>query len=69
MISFGYREINNVEEERKYIENGLEYLGTLVFANHLREDSKNLIELLNSININSIMVTGDNILTSINIAK
>ncbi|CAD8093684.1 unnamed protein product [Paramecium sonneborni] len=69
LISFGYREINNVEEERKYIENGLEYLGTLVFANHLREDSKNLIELLNSININSIMVTGDNILTSINIAK
>ncbi|CAD8152226.1 unnamed protein product [Paramecium octaurelia] len=69
LISFGYKEISDVDQERKYIENGLQFLGTLVFVNHLRDDSRQLIEQLNSINIRCIMVTGDNILTSINVAK
>jgi P-type E1-E2 ATPase len=37
--------------------------------NNLREDSKDLIRSLNQNNIKVFMVTGDNVLTSINVAK
>lgn len=54
---------------RQDVESGLEFVGFIVFENKLKPTTKPVLkELLNS-NIGAVMVTGDNILTAISVAR
>ncbi|NXU54138.1 AT132 ATPase, partial [Turnix velox] len=54
---------------RDSVESNLTFLGFLVMKNVLKPESAPVIRLLRSANIRPIMVTGDNILTAVNVAR
>lgn len=54
---------------RDKAEQDLTFEGVLNFANQLREDTPKVIKQLNDANIQSIMLTGDNLYTGIHIAR
>ncbi|NXD60299.1 AT132 ATPase, partial [Corvus moneduloides] len=54
---------------RDSVESGLSFLGFLVMKNVLKPESAPVIHLLRSANIRPIMVTGDNMLTAMNVAR
>jgi len=54
---------------RQELESDLQFLGVLNFTNKLREETPGVIKELNEANIQSIMVTGDNLYTGIYIAQ
>lgn len=62
-----YPKIQRVSREK--IESELEFLGFVILENRLKPDSEKVIKILNDANIRTIMVTGDNILTAISVAK
>jgi magnesium-transporting ATPase (P-type) len=53
---------------REDIEHNLTFLGLIVLENRLKPESASEIKLLNEANIRTIMVTGDNLQTSISVA-
>jgi cation-transporting ATPase 13A3/4/5 len=55
--------------KREEVESQLTFLGFVIMLNKLKGDTKKTIELFNSIKIRSVMVTGDNALTAISVAK
>ncbi|KAJ8958055.1 hypothetical protein NQ318_002065 [Aromia moschata] len=55
--------------QREAIEKDLDLLGLIVLENRLKQDTTPCIQALNDANIRVIMVTGDNILTAISVAK
>ena len=55
--------------EREDIEKNLVFLGFLVMENRIKTVTKDVIDQLHEANIRTIMVTGDNILTAISVAK
>lgn len=55
--------------EREEVEKDLHFLGFLIMKNQLKPESPRVINILRLANIRSIMVTGDNILTAVNVAK
>lgn len=57
------------EMTRDQVEKDLQFAGVLNFANQLREDTPEVIKQLNEADIQSIMLTGDNLHTGINIAR
>ncbi|NXC91647.1 AT132 ATPase, partial [Cercotrichas coryphoeus] len=54
---------------RDSVESGLNFLGFLVMKNVLKPESAPVIQLLRSANIRPVMVTGDNMLTALNVAR
>jgi magnesium-transporting ATPase (P-type) len=53
---------------REDIEHNLTFLGLIILENRLKPESASEIKLLNEANIRTIMVTGDNLQTSISVA-
>ncbi|NXF13613.1 AT132 ATPase, partial [Smithornis capensis] len=54
---------------RDSVESGLTFLGFLVMKNVLKPESAPVIQLLRKANIRPVMVTGDNMLTAMNVAR
>ena len=54
---------------REDVEINLEFLGLIIMENRLKEASFGVIKELENANIRTIMVTGDNILTAVSVAK
>ncbi|EGR26894.1 hypothetical protein IMG5_205740 [Ichthyophthirius multifiliis] len=71
VIGISFSEIQNFQEgeKRDYYEKNHVFAGFLIFENELKDVTKYHINLLNSQNIRSIMVTGDNPLTATYVAK
>ena len=55
--------------ERSEFEHSLEFLGFLIFENKLKPVTKEIIDKLTEANIRSVMITGDNPLTAIYVAR
>ncbi|XP_050742833.1 polyamine-transporting ATPase 13A3 isoform X2 [Drosophila biarmipes] len=54
---------------REEVESNLEFLGFVVLENRLKPDTAKVIKALNSAKIRTIMITGDNILTAMSVAR
>ncbi|XP_032597910.1 polyamine-transporting ATPase 13A2 isoform X2 [Drosophila grimshawi] len=54
---------------REDVEHNLEFLGFVVLENRLKPDTTQVIKSLNLANIRTIMITGDNILTAMSVAR
>ncbi|XP_017869045.1 PREDICTED: probable cation-transporting ATPase 13A3 [Drosophila arizonae] len=54
---------------REEVEVSLEFLGFVILENRLKPDTSAVINSLNQANIRTIMVTGDNILTAMSVAR
>ncbi|XP_053865396.1 polyamine-transporting ATPase 13A2 isoform X2 [Malaclemys terrapin pileata] len=54
---------------RDAVESGMTLLGFLVMRNVLKAETASVIHLLRNANIRTVMVTGDNMLTAVNVAK
>ncbi|XP_022090369.1 probable cation-transporting ATPase 13A3 [Acanthaster planci] len=54
---------------RSQVENDLIFLGLLIMQNKLKPETKPVIQELQAAGIRTVMVTGDNILTAINVAR
>lgn len=63
------RSIEAVENERGDIEHSLQFIGLLIMQNKLKPITTSIIDKLYEANIRTIMVTGDNILTAISVAR
>uniref|UniRef100_A0A8C8RR02 ATPase cation transporting 13A2 n=1 Tax=Pelusios castaneus TaxID=367368 RepID=A0A8C8RR02_9SAUR len=65
--------VNTFEEahqlSRDAVESGMTLLGFLVMRNFLKAESAPVIHLLRNANVRTVMVTGDNMLTAVNVAK
>ena len=70
-ISMAMKEIGSdtIEMPREDIENDLTFLGVLNFKNKLRDETPLVLKQLEAGDVHPIMLTGDNILTGIHIAK
>ncbi|VDK65836.1 unnamed protein product [Gongylonema pulchrum] len=51
------------------VESDLELLGLVVMENRLKEQTVGVIHQLNKAQVRAIMVTGDNILTALSVAR
>ncbi|XP_038078895.1 probable cation-transporting ATPase 13A3 [Patiria miniata] len=54
---------------RNQVENDLTFLGLLIMQNQLKPETKPVIRELQDAGIRTVMITGDNILTAINVAR
>ncbi|XP_034474595.1 probable cation-transporting ATPase W08D2.5 isoform X2 [Drosophila innubila] len=54
---------------REEVEHNLEFLGFVILENRLKPDTTAVINSLNLANIRTIMITGDNILTAMSVAR
>ncbi|MEQ2244296.1 hypothetical protein ILYODFUR_015611, partial [Ilyodon furcidens] len=55
--------------ERAEVEKEMQFLGLLMMKNLVKPESAAVINVLNLADIRSVMVTGDNLLTAVNVAK
>lgn len=62
-----YPKVQRISRDK--VESELEFLGFVILENRLKPDSEKVIKILNDANIRTVMVTGDNILTAISVAK
>ena len=60
-----YEEINLSEEE---LENNLIFEGFIFFENPLKNETKESIQKLKNAYVDNVMITGDNLLTALNVA-
>ncbi|CAH2008119.1 unnamed protein product [Acanthoscelides obtectus] len=67
VLKMSYAKVQKVQ--RDVIEKDLDLLGLIVLENRLKPDTTPCIQSLNDANIRVIMVTGDNILTALSVAK
>jgi magnesium-transporting ATPase (P-type) len=75
-LAIGTKELLLTEDDddvssmtRDQVESGLDFAGVLNFANQMREDTPDVIRQLSNANVQSIMLTGDNLFTGIHIAR
>jgi cation-transporting ATPase 13A3/4/5 len=54
---------------REDLEKNLNFLGLLIMGNMLKPETTNIIETLIGANIRTIMITGDNMLTALSVAR
>ncbi|KAL6121302.1 hypothetical protein NUSPORA_01800 [Nucleospora cyclopteri] len=77
ILTIAYRKIEGVTEKEKggfkkmrdNLEKGLQFLGFIVFANKMKEETPRVIRELKNADIKTKMCTGDSILTAISVAK
>ncbi|XP_022117134.1 polyamine-transporting ATPase 13A3 [Pieris rapae] len=55
--------------KREVLENGMTFLGFLVMQNSLKPETTHIIKELHEANMKQIMVTGDNIMTAMSVAR
>lgn len=55
--------------DREKVESDMEFLGLLILENRLKPETKPVLEELNTANIRTVMITGDNIQTATTVAK
>jgi len=61
--------IKSQKMTREEVESDLDFVGFIIFENKLKPTTAAVLKELNHSNIGSIMVTGDNILTAISVAR
>ncbi|XXH00267.1 D-3-phosphoglycerate dehydrogenase 2 [Hypoxylon texense] len=61
--------VKSQKMKRDEVEKDLDFLGFIIFENKLKPTTAAVLKELTQSNINSIMVTGDNILTAISVAR
>jgi cation-transporting P-type ATPase 13A2 len=66
-LKISYSKMHRVQREQ--VECDLRFLGLLVLENRLKPESAPAIETLKNANIRTIMVTGDNMLTALSVAR
>lgn len=76
IIAVGFKALNSklnytkVQRlSREEVEHNLEFLGFVILENRLKPDTTAVINSLNLANIRTIMITGDNILTAMSVAR
>lgn len=62
-----YPKVQKISRDK--VESELDFLGFVILENRLKPDSERIIKILNDAAIRTIMVTGDNILTAVSVAK
>ncbi|KAJ8390400.1 hypothetical protein AAFF_G00107940 [Aldrovandia affinis] len=62
-----WHKVQNISRDQ--IESGMEFLGLIVMQNKLKAESAGVLEDLHHANIRTVMVTGDNMLTAISVAR
>ena len=70
VIALGYKNIDDgviAQIKRENIEKDITFIGFLIFNNELKPTSKGVIDELHSCGIDTIMSTGDNLLTAISV--
>ena len=67
VLTVNYKKI--MEAKREEIEKNLTFVGFLIMENRLKEVTTETIDTLHHANIRTIMVTGDNVLTAISVAR
>ncbi|XP_075224909.1 polyamine-transporting ATPase 13A3-like isoform X2 [Lycorma delicatula] len=75
VIALGFRELNSLKYSdlqkmnRNEIERDLKFCGLIVLENRLKPQTIGVIDVLKFAKIKIVMVTGDNILTAVSVAK
>ncbi|KAM9316057.1 putative cation-transporting ATPase 13A4 [Gastrophryne carolinensis] len=75
VIGVAYKILRNANKddlesiEREEVERDMEFLGLLILENRLKPETKAVLEELNTANIRTVMITGDNIQTATTVAK
>lgn len=62
-----YPKIQRISRDK--VESDLVFLGFVILENRLKPDSEQVIKILNDAAIRTVMITGDNILTAVSVAK
>ncbi|XP_030629538.1 probable cation-transporting ATPase 13A3 [Chanos chanos] len=55
--------------DRDHIESNMEFLGLVIMQNKLKAETPGILEDLRKANIRTVMVTGDNMLTAVSVAR
>ncbi|XP_067382763.1 cation-transporting ATPase 13A2 isoform X1 [Channa argus] len=73
VLAFGYKSLDGNTDfstiERGEIEKDMQFVGLLMMKNLVKPESPKVINTLRLAHLRSVMVTGDNILTAVNVAK
>uniref|UniRef100_A0A8C2XQ63 ATPase cation transporting 13A2 n=1 Tax=Cyclopterus lumpus TaxID=8103 RepID=A0A8C2XQ63_CYCLU len=73
VLALGYKPVDGNTDlraiERWEVETDMRFLGLLIMKNLVKPESAKVINVLRLANLRSVMVTGDNILTAVNVAK
>ncbi|XP_068454517.1 polyamine-transporting ATPase 13A2 isoform X2 [Clinocottus analis] len=73
VLALGYKPVDRNTDlraiERGEVEKDMRFLGLLIMKNLVKPESATVINILRLANLRSVMVTGDNILTAVNVAK
>uniref|UniRef100_A0A673BBF9 ATPase cation transporting 13A2 n=1 Tax=Sphaeramia orbicularis TaxID=375764 RepID=A0A673BBF9_9TELE len=73
VLALGYKPLDANTDfrsvERELLETDLTFLGLLMMKNLVKPESAEVINMLRLANLRTVMVTGDNILTAVNVAK
>ncbi|XP_077465586.1 polyamine-transporting ATPase 13A2 isoform X1 [Stigmatopora argus] len=73
VLAFGYKPMDTSkdlsETERGEVEKDMQFLGLLILKNLVKPESPKVISTLRQARIRTVMVTGDNILTAVNVAQ
>nr|XP_019945068.1 PREDICTED: probable cation-transporting ATPase 13A2 isoform X1 [Paralichthys olivaceus] len=73
VLALGWKPLDNNTDlrtiKREEVEKDMQFLGLLMMKNLVKPESANVINILRHAQLRSVMVTGDNILTAVNVAK
>ncbi|KAM7410928.1 hypothetical protein PAMA_021072 [Pampus argenteus] len=73
VLALGYKPLDENTDlktiEREAVEKDMQFLGFLVMKNLVKPESAKVISILRRAELRTIMVTGDNILTAVSVAK
>nr|XP_020468149.1 probable cation-transporting ATPase 13A2 isoform X2 [Monopterus albus]XP_020468150.1 probable cation-transporting ATPase 13A2 isoform X2 [Monopterus albus] len=73
VLALGYKSLDSNTDfrtiERGEVEKDMQFLGLLMMKNLVKPESPRVINTLRLAHLRSVMVTGDNILTAVNVAK
>lgn len=67
VLSLAYKNIDPEAELRSSIEDGLTFMGFIIFDNPLKPQSKGTLEILRNCGIRSAIITGNNLLTALSV--
>ncbi|KAI5626585.1 putative cation-transporting ATPase 13A3, partial [Silurus asotus] len=62
-----WHKVQNID--RSHIETNMDFLGLVIMQNKLKPETPGVLDVLRQANIRTVMVTGDNILTAISVAR
>ena len=69
ILSLAHKEADSLETTREEAESNLNFAGFLIFENKLKDDTKEVIGRLKEAEINIKVISGDNVLTTIQSAR